>query len=258
MNPAARLLAVYDALVSQQRDTPLTSVWAEVFGLEASSPTLEDDATACVLALRNQIELARLQLAAEGVPAELTSPGFDRLKDVALPGRMHTSWHGVRGNLLAPECRHAFMWAAWVLRANDEDELPPEGTTELRAEIAALESALQDVEMSPYLRDFVQRQLDTIRAALRDCRVQGARPLREALRKVVGDITVEGTQLQQADAAAPAEAKALLARAAGLIEKTAKVCDSVDKIGKFGANVWTLAVTATSFVTSATHLLKGP
>jgi len=36
----------------------------------------------------------------------------------------------------------------------------------LRGELDTLEASLQDTEMTPYLRGFIQRQIDAIRTAL--------------------------------------------------------------------------------------------
>jgi hypothetical protein len=243
MNPAARLHRVYNKLVAQSGDYKMVQTWADVFDIDKSAPHYEDDVNACVMALRSEIALTRKRLEALGAPADLTSPGFDRLRDVAAPGQLLSKWHGHRGNINPPECRKVFEWAEWALREEDELDMPAEDMKELRAELESLEAALRDTEMSPYLRDFIQRQVDTIRAALRVYGVQGARPLQDALQKVAGALTVERTRVEAEHAAAPEAAKGVLARAGEVIDKTAKVCDNLSKIGKFGQQAWTLAGT---------------
>ena len=241
MNPAARLLAIYDALAQQGPDQPLMQMWAKVFGLDVSSPHLEDDVTACVVALRQQIDFARMRLSAHSVPPELTNPGFNNLKNVASPGHLHASWKNHRDSILRPDARQAFTWAAWVLRDEAEDDMPPEELSTLRAELESLEDRLRQTEMSQYLRDFVQRQVDTIRAALRVYGVQGVRPVQDALRKVVGDYAVEKARVDAEYAVAPNEAKGIFAKASETIKKTAEVCDNLDKIKKAGGQVFSLA-----------------
>ena len=193
MNSASRLLAIYDSLVSDNNEQPMVRVWTRVFGLEHDKRTIKDELTTCLVGLRNEIEFVRIQLLQREVPLQLTNPGFDRLKEVAAPARLHTAWSSMRGNVQAPECRQAFVWAEWVLRDDAESDLPDEEMHTLEAELEGLEAGLQEVEMSPYLRDFVQRQVDTIRAALRLYRVQGARLLQEALTKIAGSYTVENS-----------------------------------------------------------------
>jgi hypothetical protein len=106
--------------------------------------------------------------------------------------------------------------------------------------LAELEETLQDTEMSSYLRAFVQRQVETIRAALRIYNIRGAEPLQDAMRKIAGDIQFEAVQLLEENDAAPDEVKSVLAKTANLIEKTAKVCDNLDKIKKFGEGFYAL------------------
>jgi hypothetical protein len=247
MNPAERLLSIYEKLVSQHQDRSMLQTWAEVFGLEIDSENLEDEVTTCIIALRAQIDFARVRLTANEVPIELTSPGFERLKLVASPGQFNQSWNNMRGNIQPPECRQSFAWGTWVLRSEAENEMHSEEMTELLAGLKSLEESLGDTEMSPYLREFIQRQVNTIRAALRVYGVQGVRPLQEAMRKVVGDMKVEEVHLIQENEAAPEKAKGVLAKTAEIIDKTAKVCDSLDKIKKFGEGAYSLSCKAAPF-----------
>jgi hypothetical protein len=240
MNPAERLLSIYDKLIHQRQDQSMVQTWADVFGLDKNSEHLEDEVTSCIVALRAQIDFARMRLSVNEVPVELTHPGFDRLKQVASPGQLNQPWKSLQGNILPPECRQSFTWGSWVLRAESEKEMPSEEMQELLVGLNSLDDVLGDTEMSPYLREFIQRQVDTIRAALRVYGVQGARPLQEAMRKVVGDIKVEEERLLHESEAAPENAKDVLAKTAKVIEKTAKICDSLDKIKKFGEGVYSL------------------
>lgn len=243
MNPAARLHRIYDKLVAQGDDVQMVQTWADVFDIDKSGPHYEDDVTASVMPLRSEIALTRKRLDEIGVAANLTSPAFERLRAVAAPGQLHSNWHSHRGNINPPECRKVFEWAEWALREDAEPDMPAEDVKELRAELESLEAALQEAEVSPYLRDFIQRQVDTIRAALRVYGVQGARPLQDALQKVAGAYTVERTRVEVEHAAAPEAAKGLFAKASGVIKKTADMCDNLGKIGKFGEQAWTLAGT---------------
>ena len=150
MNPAARLLSIFDTLVNQPKDLQMVQTWGDVFGIPSDSAHHEDDVTACIVALRSELTFTRLRLDACGAPANLTSPGFERLRNVAAPGQLHSRWHGHRGNLQTPECRKVFEWAAWALREEEEADMRAEDMNEIRAELEALEAALRVTEMSLY------------------------------------------------------------------------------------------------------------
>lgn len=126
--------------------------------------------------------------------------------------------------------------------------MPADDLIALRTEIESLEVSLSATAMSPYLRDFIQRQVDTIRAALRVYGIQGTRPLQEALQKVVGAYTVERAHVEVESECAPEPARKLIAKTSEVIKKTAEVCDSLDKIKKFGEGALSLATSVTSLV----------
>lgn len=257
MNSAERLLTVYDKLVSQQQDQPMVKTWAVVFDLDNKSKNLEDEVTTCIVALRSQIDFARLRLSANGVPNELTSPGFDRLKAIASPANLNQSWNGLRGNIQPPECRQAFTWSSWVLRVENENEISVEELSEVLRCLEELESSLHGADLSPYLHDFILRQVSSIRSALRIYGIQGARPIQEAMRKVVGDIKVEEEMLAKESNGSDGKARSFLQKTAEAIEKTAKVCDSVSKIGKFGENVLSLVSQVSPVISQYASKLAG-
>jgi hypothetical protein len=124
MNPAGRLYSVFKKLATQAKDRPMVDVWAAVFAIP-TGPHQEDDVTACLVALRAELAMTRQVLSSIGVPDQLTSPGLERLKDVASPGLLRSGWQTHRGNVLAPECKKVFEWAEWVLRDQSEPRICP-------------------------------------------------------------------------------------------------------------------------------------
>ncbi len=234
MNSGARLHRIYDKLAAQVTDQPMVQTWAEVFSLDKSSPHLEDEVANLVMALRSEIKFARERLDAYGVPANLTSPGFDRLTQVASPGQLHSGWNGHRGNIQPPECRKVFEWVEWALLEEDEADMSDEEMQQLRFELDSLEASLRETDMAPYLREFIQRQIETIRTALRMYGVQGVRPVQEALQKVAGAYKTQEKPLAQAYETAKPPAKGLFERVSGVVDRIAKVSDNLCKIKKAG------------------------
>ena len=243
MNPGERLLHIYESLYGQQEDRNMVQTWGVVFGIESADPHHDDHVAVCVMALRAELILARGKLDVLGVPRELTSPGFERLRDLAAPGQFNTNWSQHKGTIHPPENKKVFQWVAWALRDDAEADMPAEEMKALLVELDSLESALQSSELSPYLRDFIKRQVDTIRAALRVYGVQGAKPLKEALTKVVGAYTMEGARVEAEHKQAPEEAKGLLKKATEIVQKTAEVCDNLSKVGEFGKKAYEVGTT---------------
>lgn len=259
MNTAGRLLSIYDSLVRKGHNTDVAMVklWAEVFELQPDGPHLEDDVVTCLQAMRSEMELLRSKLQAIGVDENLMHPGFARFRNISSPAYINSAWKGLREGATKPENRLPFAWANWVLRDESEEDMPAEELAELRSELDSLETSLQNTEMTPYLRSFIQRQLDAIRSALKVYRVQGVKPLEEALHQVAGAYTVEKSRVEAEHAQASEPTKNLFARAGAVIKKTAEVADNLDKIRKAGEGAYTLAASVGPLLlTYGQNLLK--
>ena len=245
MNPAERLLATYDKLIDQpgENGQSMARRWAVVFFIPPDTATTDDEVFVCLQALRSEIDFVRGMLSQYGVPPELSGAGFNGLRHVSSPAYLHQPWDSHKGNVMPPDNRLALQWAAWVLRDEEESVMSTAEFQSLQTEIEALEISLRDTEMAQYLRDFIQRQVDTIRAALKAYDIQGSRPLKEALRKVVGDFKTEEKALKTAHEGAPDPARGVFAMTATLIDKAAKVCDGLSKVKKTGEEAIELVTT---------------
>jgi hypothetical protein len=220
----------------------MVTIWAQVFAINGPSHQMEDTVTDYLVALREEIDVTQMLLVEKyNVPAELLQPGFQRLRDTASPGRIHSGWMGLKGNIQSPECRHAFLWSAWLLRDELEGDMQEEELGGLYKEMTALEEALNDSDMSDYLRTFVARQIEVIRKALRLYRVQGVRPVNEAIKSVAGAVSLGGPRLKAEMASADCAAQSVLSRASNWIKKTAEVCGDLEKIKKTGESAAGLA-----------------
>lgn len=243
MNTAGRLLSIYDRLTRQgwPQDKTMVWVWAEVFELSQTAPHVEDDVVTCLQAIRSEIDLLSAKLSAVGVSEDLMNPGLIRFRNATSTVYLNTNWSGIQGEVLRPENRIPLLWAKWTLRDEDEEDMPADELVSLKSELDSLETSLQDTEMTSYLRNFVQRQIDAIRVALRVYWVRGVKPIEEALQQVAGAYTLEKTRVEAEYAGASEPAKTVFSRTGAIIKKTAEVADHLDKIRKAGEGAYTLA-----------------
>jgi len=249
MNTGGRILNLVDRLGSGRGpEVSMVKLWADVFELDPDSRSIEDDVVTCLQATRSELEMLRSKLAAIGVPEALMQPGFDRLRNVTSATHISGMWNHHRDEMLRPENRLAFMWANWALQEEDEDDIPVDEMATLREELDSLEESLLSTEMTPYLKGFIQRQIDAIRAALRVYRVRGVKPIEEALHTVAGAYAIEKSRVEGEHSNASDAAKSVFERAIAFIEKTAKVADSLDKIRKSGEGAYKLATSVGSLL----------
>lgn len=243
MNTAGRLLSIYTRLVATHRDPNLSmvKVWAEVFELPHTSPHLEDDVVVCLQAMRGEMEFLRMKLGELEAPEELMHPGITRLRNISSTAHINAAWNGLRDEASKPENRLSFAWASWVLRDESEDEMTHDELAALRTELDSLEASVKSAEMTSYMRGFIQRQIDAIRAALQLYPIRGVKPIEEAVRTVVGTCDLEARVLAKEFEKASADTRSVFARTGQFIEKTAKLADNLDKIRKTGEGAYTLA-----------------
>lgn len=241
MNPAERILAIYDRLIQQQQDLRMQEVWAQVLEIPLDGPNAEDELATCLMALRAEIHLARALLQEHGVPDRLHGPGFDMLHQVAAPGGLATAWSGVRGNIVQPHQRISIDWACWVLEDEREGDVDAADRAALAADLAELETKLADASATPFMAAFHRRQIDVIRKGLRLYDIRGTGPLKDSLRSVVGDMRVEDKRLKAELEAAPEQNKGLMARAAGIIDKAVKIAEKGSKLKKGAEDIGALA-----------------
>lgn len=242
MNTAGRILSIYDKLTEPNRPQEKTMVWvwADVFDLPQDGPHLEDDVVTCLQAMRAEMDLLRTKLHARGAPEILLHPTLPRLRNATSPIYLNSQWKAIREETTTPENRIVLLWADWALRDEDEDDLPADEFSALLSELESLEKNLNSTAMTAYMRGFIQRQIDSIRIALRLYPIRGTKPIEEAARQVVGTCQLEASVLGKEFEKASEPTKGVLSRVGSFIEKTAKVADNLDKIRKSGEGGYAL------------------
>lgn len=236
MNPAERLLVVYDVLASTgwPNNATVAHVWATAFEVVPDTPRTDREVTIGLQALHSQTDLVRSALLAEGVPKELASTALDRFDTIASPAYLHSQWASYQGNLVLADTRLSLQWASWILRDHDETELSAEDRDRLISELDTFQADLEVTGMSPFLKAFTLRQIASIRQALRLSKLEGSRPLQQALRTVTGDYKVSEAKLVTDLAVAPEPAQNLIARVSAKLKDVAGIADNLSKVKKVG------------------------
>lgn len=253
--PATRLQAIHKRLIVNRADSlTMQKVWAEIFGIPLDTPNTHDWVIEAAMAFRAQVDYTRKQLDKLGVPADLTSAGFIRLKEVANPAVLDHPWTNHKGNVSTPEIRLVLAWSAWVLREFGEPEVEQQHFEAIQQHLSELESMLQDPEIPPAIRSFVQRQVDDTRSALRRYPIEGISALRKALDTTTGAYAVPDDQILDEVKQATPSSKEVLRKSMEVLKETAEAVGHVEKLKtafdalngaipqlkEFGRTVWAL------------------
>jgi hypothetical protein len=262
VNSAARLVELYTKVIgyapsSAKGSDLILHAWATVFDVPVNGKHVEDDVTLLVTTLREEIELVRHMLEANGVPSDLYSVALDRLRDYAAPSKLRLPHTQRVGNLNQSDIRLALGWSAWALRGADENEPDAKETEELQNSLTELESIVGSVDLPPRLRGFSMRQIETLRRALRLAGIQGGRPMREAIIKVAGEYATGQAVIEAELVEATQEGKQAFGKVARVLEKAAKYSDTFSKFKKAGQDLGEMAALAAPYVTPYVQLLLG-
>lgn len=202
MNPAQRLLEVFDKLVLvSNKGMSAGGAWVQALGIDESDADTRDDVVVeCLQSLRAELSAARQALLAQGVPEELLQPCWARFADIASPAAMRGDWNSLRGNLTPPEVRLSLAWAAWAMRA-EEAAIDEAALKALLAEVESLEATANQAGVSPFMRLLALRQASVLRKAYRMYGVRGVAAMQDAIESVAG-LAVTHADLAEADAQA--------------------------------------------------------
>lgn len=231
MNSASRILAIYEQVMthSDSNGVQFLQLWIHVFKLSENN---EDEATAALIVFRGEVELAKTKLIEHEVPEELFRDSFARIKGITSATLLNQEWASHKRGL-PPDVLLGLKWAAWAL-PKEEDELSTEELASLIADLESLQESITTSNLSAYVKDFVLRQIDLIRTALRQYRIGGIAPVEAALEATYGAVRRSSTALSRQVEDASPEDKTLLTRFQTVLTKTAETADKVDKVRKGG------------------------
>lgn len=232
--PATRIFSIHQRLINKGRPDSysMRDVWAEMFDIPKDSPHIDDWTIEAVMAFRAEVDLASKQLAALDVPPNLTNSVFPRLRDVANPVVFGQQWGQHKTLLQAPECALVLSWSAWVMRKLGEPQVEQAQFLAIKQHLSELDDLLQDPEVPPAIRNFVQRQVDDIRAALRTYPIQGIRALRRAVDTTTGAFAVPDDELVEEVKQATPKAMSVLKKAGQVLKETAEATGHVGKLAE--------------------------
>lgn len=228
---ATRLQNIHKRLAVGRADSlSMHKVWADVFEIPADDPHSQDWVPEAVMAFRAELDHARKQLDRLGVPPELTSSVFVRLKDAANPAVLGQTWANYKNDVSGQDMRLVLAWSVWVLRELGEPEVEQQQFEAIHQHLSELEEMLQDPEVPPAIRDFVQRQVEDTRAALRKYPIQGIRALRKAVDATTGAYTTPDDEIiEELKQASPAS-RGVVRKSMEVLKETAEAVGHVEKL----------------------------
>lgn len=204
----------------------------EVQGLDRQHQTAD-----LITSVISELRAMTATLADMGVPQDLLDPYTSRTEQALAVGNLNNPWKNTITNYLGADVLLALKWYAHVL----PDDVVT-STTEEVAELSSLLTELEEAAAQPgiptALAQFIRKQVEAIKTAIRLFPVTGVAPIRAAARTMAADIRLDDDEIraaaQQGDPKAVAEVGGKLKRT---WEKAVHIAGDVDKLGKAGKAV---------------------
>ena len=233
-NSGTRFCALIQAATRFDKASKSLDTWATYFNVESVS-TRQDrshDVAAFLGAGVSELEAMAAALEAQGVPKNLVEPYTSKAATAFALSHLANKWETVV-QYFSPDVVLAFKWFAFVL-PDEGLELADEQLKELVALVDELKCLLDDEKLPHPLETFIKGHLRAIEIALHTAPLQGAAPLKKAIRETFGDANFEREELIAAVESAenPEKAKSLGQKFEGLWKRVASVCGDADKISK--------------------------
>lgn len=244
-NAGSRLHAFAAKAVRIQGNSSTLNALHDLFELGSADqgPAGHRKAARYLEVVNGQLDLAATALNGQGVPAKLWQSALAQVANAFTPSLLAGTWSQALGSL-TPQVTTSLAWIGYVLPADDA-VVDSEEYASLLQEVEELSVSVNAVDMPTPMRAFLKEHLDAIRDGLRIYGLAGSRPTRNAITKLAGDIALAGDALDEASRVAPSEAKTFFKRASAafgktvsFVNETAKVVESVRKIGGTAVEIW--------------------
>lgn len=234
MNPARRLLNIYDLVMRQGVHPGLSAsqMWAGVFDLPTDRSREHDDLVVeCLQAYRGELAATRAALVAQGCTDQMLEPAFARLAEVSSPAVMHSEWRGMRSPITAAEVRITLAWAAWAM-PDQESQLEVQALKALSDDIDELEASAKADGVSPFMRALALRNVALMRSALRVYGIRGVAAVNDALQTAAGAAVAQRPIIEAEVANGTPQTKTVASRLRSVMDVAVKAAEGVDKFNK--------------------------
>lgn len=185
INAAYRLHIILSAAHAQSPQAEQFRVWANVFNVDGLSGRQQKQAVAVGITLMfRQLDHLVDQLRALNHPENSYRPLVSAMEQSISYEWLAQPWQQFRERL--EKALYPLQIFSSVL-PDEENLIDPKEFEAIRDELDKLEQSLSDKDISQTVRDFVKRQIDTIRTAMWEYQFRGAQVFQDAILQTVRD-----------------------------------------------------------------------
>ena len=196
-NSAYRILNVIRTASSVGGNTPTTTVWANVFGLDANVAKSDPHFVHQKLTLlRGELELLASSMASTHFSENLYKPYINNVSRAVSVTNIGASWSSYSGNLGA-DTIVAINYCAEILPKETECDF--KSLTEILNSIDKLREQIESSDLHQATKSFVLSQISIIEKAIQNYPITGVESIKKAFTEGFSDICSHADNIREDD-----------------------------------------------------------
>jgi hypothetical protein len=222
-NSASRLAKVLSKALQQPENIATVDIWLRALGKPAPELVHEKYffVTDWLQLMLSQLENVREHLRTNGISATTYEPCFDKIEYVISPSVLGVGWAGVKPQL-SSEVMLALNFCKDMM-PEDEVEISTDELESLAQDLDGLEEMLHASDLPQHLKAVIKRYVNSIWQALDEYPIAGARSLKSANSRIVGELIDVQVDIQESNE------KPIIKKLAEVLKKVNNAADAVIK-----------------------------
>jgi hypothetical protein len=198
-NSASRLAGALNEALAQQENILTADAWFRAF----KRPKTNNQhlmfffVTNRLQLLFSELNSIREHLRSNGFTVTTYEPAFQKIENAISPSVLHVGWAAVKQSL-SPEVLLALSFCKDMM-PNEESEISTEDLQSLIKDLESLDIALQDAEIPSHLKVIIKRYIQSIWDALDEYQIVGAKALKCANSKAIGELLEVQTEIKESN-----------------------------------------------------------
>lgn len=230
MNSAQRIAAIYEDLSKADPNQLIAKIWVDIFNVVYPHPDAEDVITSCLVVLRKEISSLRSRLNKMDIPNDLLDPGFEVFYNACSSTNLNQGFSGLKHMILSPECKYPFLFAKWVLRAEEDEDVDPKAIEHFRTLLLGFKDEVEKTNVPYELREFFLRQITVLEKAVTEYKILGSRAFADAYGTVCFAVGTVDEKTKQAAGKAEHSAPGLVTMFIEAVTAVGNVSEATKKI----------------------------
>jgi hypothetical protein len=196
-NSASRLADALSEALAQPENITTADVWLKVFRQPKAKSAHEKFffASNRMSLLFFELDNVRGYLKGAGFSTNTYEPSLEKIENTISPSVLHVGWAAVKPNL-SLEVLTSLNFCK-DLMPDEEIEISEEDLKSLAEDIDSLEAHLENSELPTHLRSVIQKYIDSIWEALDEYPITGAKSLKSANKKIIGELIEAQEEIKQ-------------------------------------------------------------